>query len=428
MADKLIKQDINFLECPIWFLESGMQENVTIDRDGFVYRAGYKLPSALDAIFLYYLLYKSQTNGWEPFVETTKYEILKNCGVAYNGFYKNRVEDSLKRWINVSLEFKGTFYDNKKYYTLNFNIINSWMIEYNRYKTINVNFNNFWLTKIQHSNYFKIINFDYMIKLRTPVAMRLYEVLVKSFQKNDEFKIGAHKLAFKLTMKEKYLAHILQKIKPALRRINEKTDLNINLEIDKKERGRAVFVFKQKGKVQKIKKIKNNNDKEKKSEYNNKQMLKLDQEVNNLLKLRNDKILKEVEKYLEIKGKDYVIQTIKFVNNQEGIKNYGGYLIKSLQEGWAEGSLELKSGSVLEYAESLKQKIKQKNEKYINFCKKYENKRVQFGNVTGRFMRTDDDVFVFLLDDGNVVLFFKIKEAIDKGAQIEILEEVLEED
>ena len=74
----------------------------------------------------------------------------------------------------------------------------------------------------------------------------------------------------------------------------------------------------------------------------------------------NETQQKEVDKYLEIKGKDYVIQTIKFVNNQEGIKNYGGYLIKSLQEGWAEGSLELKSGSVLEYAESLKQKIKQK--------------------------------------------------------------------
>ena len=73
--------------------------------------------------------------------------------------------------------------------------------------------------------------------------MRLYEILVKIFQEREEWKIEAKKLAQKIPMNEKYVSDIVPKVKTAIRRINEETDLKINLEINRPDRGQASFTF-----------------------------------------------------------------------------------------------------------------------------------------------------------------------------------------
>ena len=108
---------------------------------------------------------------------------------------------------------------------------------------LEIKLSNDWLYKIKESQYYKLIDFREMKALKTPLATRLYEILGKTFKGRNEWSIDAHKLANKIPMQEQYLTHIVAKITPAINRINNKTSLKIDLEIRKKERGKAVLVF-----------------------------------------------------------------------------------------------------------------------------------------------------------------------------------------
>ena len=61
-------------------------------------------------------------------------------------------------------------------------------------------------------------------------------------------------------------------------------------------------------------------------------------------------------------------------------------------------------------------------EHIINICKQYEGKRVKFNGKTGKFVDMGT-YFIFILEKNHAVLPFQtIKELIDKGAEIELLE------
>ena len=66
--------------------------------------------------------------------------------------------------------------------------------------------------------------------------------------------------------------------------------------------------------------------------------------------------------------------------------------------------------------------LEEKTDKYINICEQYEGKRVKFGDKIGRFFKMNGYYIFILENDNTVVLFDKIKQAIDKGLKIEILE------
>lgn len=123
-----------------------------------------------------------------------------------------------------------------------FFFLNDWYID-EKDNNLVIEFNRFWLEKVRESKYFKMLNFDKIINLKSPIATRLYEILIKNFQNRNIWEIDAHKLVLKLTLQKKYLSQIIQKIKPAVNRINKQTDLNIDLKIRKKERNKAIFVF-----------------------------------------------------------------------------------------------------------------------------------------------------------------------------------------
>ena len=81
--NNLIKQDINFLEYPLHFVEVKSLKKGFIwqDMDGYIYKSIYKAPNSFDALILMYLLLESQkqadpgvfsavwasvTNVWSP--------------------------------------------------------------------------------------------------------------------------------------------------------------------------------------------------------------------------------------------------------------------------------------------------------------------------------------------------------------------------
>jgi len=68
MERENVKQNINFLEYPLWFQDEVSAANaeqgiVWKDREGFVYRAGYKSPVKTDAIFLL-IFVDAKPNKW----------------------------------------------------------------------------------------------------------------------------------------------------------------------------------------------------------------------------------------------------------------------------------------------------------------------------------------------------------------------------
>ena len=211
--------------------------------EGYVYRTGYKPPTKSDFIFLLYLLMKSQQNEWSSEFTLSKYKTIKECGLSPSSFQYKRVEDSVKRWSMVKLEFQGTFYNGNNYQTLVFGVIDEYSILNDNPSEMLIRFSPTWLYKIRESNYFKYINFEHVRLLRSPLVIRLYEILIKNFQTRDIWEIDALKLAIKIPMNEKYPSDIIPKIKASIKRINKHTKLNIKLTVKRISRGKVIFIF-----------------------------------------------------------------------------------------------------------------------------------------------------------------------------------------
>lgn len=241
----LVKQDINFLENPLWMqnIEQNEKGFSCKDKEGYLYKSAGKAPTRVDAIFLYYLLQRAQQNNWSPYLELSRYQIIKACGFTDSQKSYTRLMDSMERWWSVGVGFKGTFYNNKKYETLLFNIIDDVELEEGKGAKLKIKFSEKWLCKIRESSYYKLIDFEQMKSLKTPLASRLYEILSKTFKGRNVWKIDAHKLANKIPMNEKYLSHIIAQLKPAINRISRNTELTVTMDIRKTGTGKAVFTF-----------------------------------------------------------------------------------------------------------------------------------------------------------------------------------------
>lgn len=70
MNKNVIKQDINFLDKPLWFQDvrhDGLGF-VWTDKEGYEYRSGYKLPDKVDMLVLFYVMLKAQVSDYRcPF-------------------------------------------------------------------------------------------------------------------------------------------------------------------------------------------------------------------------------------------------------------------------------------------------------------------------------------------------------------------------
>jgi hypothetical protein len=338
---ELIKQDINFMEYPIWLQDgspSNKQEGGYIwkDRDGYIFRAGYKFPVKTDYIFLLYFLLESQRNGWSDEIVTSKYKVLKNCSMPNTQQSYNRLEDSLKRWKMVGIEFQGTFYDRKTYSIMNFGIIDDWRIDTEN-RSLYIKINRFWLYKIKESDFFKYINFTKLKMLKSPLTVRLYEILIKNFQGRKTWAIDAMKLAQKIPMNEKHASHIIPKVQAAVNRINSQTDLKIKVMVQRPARNQATFFFE-------IEKKPSEKPPLQIPEKTQELPLPSSPELDQLLALlpeQNPALIEMISKALEKHGFEYVAGNIEYTN-QKSKTSYQAYLDKTIKENWGKGLKEEK--------------------------------------------------------------------------------------
>lgn len=332
MSGGKVKQDINLLEYPLWFQDECEAES---NEKGFfwehpngkfVVKSTSKPPVKTDNIFLLYLLRQSQNQSWKDEFFITRYQILKDCGLDTNNSWYTRLIDSLDRWEQVHIEFNGGFYQGREYKTLHFGVIDSWGFE-EKTKRLRIRFSPEYLSIVKESSYFKLLDFDQVKALRSPLATRLYLLLVKTFKTRDRWPIDAVRLAKKIPMKQKFPAHIALKIKPAVNRIYKYTDLKITVEERKKERGKIVLVFQKEAAIPKDGLLE-----KKTSPF----IMPDNDEFKKLISMlpperhRQKSLLELVLKAFKKKGFDFVAWNIKYANKR-AIGNYPAYLLKSLR-------------------------------------------------------------------------------------------------
>ena len=219
-----IKQDINFLNEPLWLVNL-KQDNKGfswIDKDHYTFSSKYKAPDKIDILILLYLMLESQKcNNRE--INTTKHQILRNCNLATSKQYYDRVEESLKRWLGVNILFKGSFYNDGHYISEGFHIVESYKIDTNA-RNVNVVLNKKWMDRIKESNYYRYIDFDYYTALKRPVSRRLFELLIKE---NTTCKYKLIRLGEKLTLQgtgrggKLWASEVLAKVKAAINEIDK---------------------------------------------------------------------------------------------------------------------------------------------------------------------------------------------------------------
>jgi len=230
---KLIKQDVNFLDYPNWVVRDGCTAFEIKTENGF-YRltTDYLLPTRLDKCLLYYLIDKVLTGPGREVV-VSRYELCKYAlGLEPGKAIYLRVEDALRRWKHVNVEYKGIFYEGT-YTTRMFNIIDDVIIA-DGY--VIIRFNEQYLEQLRRSKYCKYINFTDYQRLKKPVSARLYEILAKSFKDRDEWQIGLEKFCKKMTLVKQAPSQLLRLLRAAVSMINEKTNLKVSLSYHEKRR------------------------------------------------------------------------------------------------------------------------------------------------------------------------------------------------
>lgn len=385
MKNQSVKQDINFLDKPLWLQKRSNKELPVVwkDIEGYIYRAGYKTPDHMDFLFLLYLLSKSERDNYKSVIALRRYEVIKACGYSPGEIYYERLEDSLKRWSTIQLEFHGTFYDGVKYKTISFGIIDAYSIR-EEDNLLEIRFSPEWLLYIQKSNFYKRINFGFYKALKRPVSRRLFEILCKSFHGRHSWEIGVVKLGHKLTLSPRkvivagvekevmYPSTVLIAIKPAVNEIN-KNALNPNLlkeaGLSPQDAFTVTYTVKngsEENKVIEFKKIpvskvcpelsrrmslpvaskqvdSDEPGQEEESEW---------PELFDLLKSSTKHLKDIINRYCREKGIEYVRWNILYANGN-ATKNYVAYLKQSLEEDWA---VQLREEH---QAEQAKQKAKQ---------------------------------------------------------------------
>lgn len=252
---KLVKDDINYMEYPIWLIGRKNRNKVwTMEKiNGKYEMVGlYGLPNFFDKKVLYSLLFRlvKKSSADKYTLVTSRYEIAKDVYPGVKDFGKNkynRISEALQTWFGLSINFQGTFYEDNDYGTRSFHIVSQLDTREKSGKLI-IRFNASYIDQQNNTSFFRLIDFDQYRKLNKDSSARLYEILIKSFKGRNVWSIGLQNLAEKMTFEKRegiqnyYPSDILRHLKTAVNEINKKTDLSFNFIYNKET---SVCAFKE---------------------------------------------------------------------------------------------------------------------------------------------------------------------------------------
>lgn len=268
---EIIKEDLNFLEYPLWHIENqgmkskGGSKKIIIKKSygTYILESIDGLPNHFDKMVLDWILYQAHKKEYKSReIITTRYEIARTLfhGVTkLRQYHYNRVLDTLKLWVGLRVNFNGVFYQNGSHITKNFNIINSFMINHDT-GVLSIKIDDGFLQQQRDSSYFIYFDIARFRNIKRPIAARLYELLSKIFIGHKDWAVGLDKLAEKLTIfkrknaKKYYPSDVIPLINRAVEGYNEFAETKVNF-LYKKEENICIFQKKTEIKKSKISKF-----------------------------------------------------------------------------------------------------------------------------------------------------------------------------
>lgn len=196
----------------------------------------YGLPTAGDTDILIGLiqLTRLRNNFTAPKVQFTRYELLKLMGWPDESKYYKRVDDSLNRWVGVTLFYDNAWWDNraKRYLTAKLHIIESVIIDDERpakrtkgsSPLSSFTWNAAFIESCQADN-LKRLDLDRYFGFRSAVSKRVYRFLDKRFYVRPEWTFDLKEFAFEhVGLSRTYAANagkIKEKLQPAIDELEE---------------------------------------------------------------------------------------------------------------------------------------------------------------------------------------------------------------
>ena len=233
------RDEMNLAEYPITLLAErvppGLKTIAFKDRHGTLTVSGsdaYGLPAAPDADVIVALLHLTKTRNdfTAPTVPFSRYEVLKLLGWPDKGRHYRRLDESLRRWVGVTLYYEGTWWDNsiKCRVDESFHILERVsLFDQEARRTLRARqqplplasftWNEVFFASCQANN-LKRLNLDIYFGLKSAVSKQLYRHLDKRFHLRPEWTYDLCELAFEhVGMSRNYTASLLKaKLQPAL--------------------------------------------------------------------------------------------------------------------------------------------------------------------------------------------------------------------
>lgn len=239
-ADRLIGRDeMNLAEFPVTLLTDRPSKTVKTltfeDGHGkltITASDDYGLPTAPDADVLIALIHltKQRNNFTDATVQFSRYELLKLLGWDDHSRSYRRLDESLRRWVGVTLRYDKCWYDNsiKCRVDASFHIIDRAVIyDQEVRRTLRARQQTLPLSSFTWGRDFfascqadniKRLDLDTYFALRSAVSKRLYRFLDKRFYVRAEWVFDLRELAFDhVGLSRSYTAaKIKEKLRPAL--------------------------------------------------------------------------------------------------------------------------------------------------------------------------------------------------------------------
>jgi hypothetical protein len=159
----------------LWYERPGDDNGRILDHGtGIVYRSAYKIPQLDDITVLWYFISKSIRNKWSKVLRCTCNEIVREC-LFDDEFEYSRLIDSLRRWVNFTVEGCNSWYVDGVYSKSFLNII-----EYARIaedSLVEIGLSKVWLDILWLSKFYAGFDFNFYRHLKSTMSCRLYELL-----------------------------------------------------------------------------------------------------------------------------------------------------------------------------------------------------------------------------------------------------------
>jgi hypothetical protein len=199
----------------------------------------FGLPTALDADVIVALiqLTKLKTDFKNPKVHFTRYELLRLLGWNNEGRNYRRLDESLQRWVGVTLHYDNCWWDNraKRYGDATLHILESAIILDGKAQSdeegsqqllplSSFTWNRVFLNSCQADN-LKLLDVGMYFSLEHSAAKRLYRFLDKRFYKGPHWVFDLAEIAFeRVGLSRNYarnVAKIKEKLQPAVEELED---------------------------------------------------------------------------------------------------------------------------------------------------------------------------------------------------------------